>query len=167
MDSAIGPNTDSAVMKRSRQPPHHPLDTVVDVCPTSLAQTGFSCSTRCVNLVSPPNASKSASSASRLPVSTNVLRFGIVRPSVGANAATRFRASRSVRSRGERGKLVRCEMSLSVRSIASWSFFDFTVSARPSSEVTERKTHLCDTQVLDCGDLMACRNPPVWEDRRL
>lgn len=41
---------------------------------------------------------------------------------VGAMVVTRFRASRRVRSRGLRGKLVRVVISLSVKSIPSWSW---------------------------------------------
>ena len=39
--------------------------------------------------------------------------------------ATRLRASSRVCSRGERGKLARAVMSLSVKSMASWSYSSY------------------------------------------
>ncbi len=53
-----------------------------------------------------------------------MVRFGNDFASVGCMLLTRFRASRSVCSRGERGKLERAVMSLSVKSMASWSYSD-------------------------------------------
>jgi len=54
-------------------------------------------------------------------VSTNVLRFGMLFDKLVCMLDTRFRAHSNVCSRGESGKLPRTVMSLSVRSIASWS----------------------------------------------
>ncbi len=53
-----------------------------------------------------------------------MVRFGSDLASVGCMLLTLFRASRSVCSRGERGKLERAVMSLSVKSMASWSYSD-------------------------------------------
>ena len=41
--------------------------------------------------------------------------------SVGCMVVIRFRAQRSVLTRGERGKFASCEILLSVKSKASWS----------------------------------------------
>lgn len=51
-----------------------------------------------------------------------MVRFGNEFASVGWMLLTLFRASRSMRNRGERGKLERAVMSLSVKSMASWSY---------------------------------------------
>ena len=88
---------------------------------TSRLVTGFSSSTRCVSLVKPLRGSRSASSAKLLDVRTRVVRFGIDLASEGWMLVMRLRASRRVRSRGESGKLASCAMSLSVKSMASWS----------------------------------------------
>ena len=70
------------------------------------------------------SGSKSASSAKLLEVRIREVRFGNEFASVGCMLLTLFRASRSVRNRGERGKLERAVMSLSVKSMASWSYSD-------------------------------------------
>lgn len=70
------------------------------------------------------SASKSASSAKLLDVRIKVVRFGNEVASVDCMLLSLFRARRSVRSRGERGKLERAVMSLSVKSMASWSYSD-------------------------------------------
>ena len=88
---------------------------------TSFRATGFSSSDRCVSLVKFRNGSKSASSAKLLAVRTRVVRFGMLVARFDCILWTRLRARRRVCSLGERGKLVRAEMSLSVKSIASWS----------------------------------------------
>jgi hypothetical protein len=89
---------------------------------TSFRVTGFSIRTRCVSLGSVPRASRSASSAKLFDVRTSVVRFGIDCAMVGWIWATRLRARRSVERRGERGKLPRSWMSLSVKSIASCGY---------------------------------------------
>lgn len=70
------------------------------------------------------SGSKSASSAKLLEVRIKEVRFGNEFASVGCMLLILFRASRSVRNRGERGKLERAVMSLSVKSMASWSYSD-------------------------------------------
>lgn len=65
------------------------------------------------------SASKSASSAKLLDVRIKVVRFGNELASVDCMLFILFRASRSVRNRGESGKLERAVMSLSVKSMAS------------------------------------------------
>lgn len=50
-----------------------------------------------------------------------VVRFGMDVARVGWMCVRRFRASRRVRRRGKYGKFEREEMSLSVKSMASWS----------------------------------------------
>ncbi len=91
------------------------------ICLTSFPATGFSTSDRCVNFENPRSASRSASSAIWFCVRTRVARFGIERATVGAKLVTRLRASSSVRSRGLSGKFAMTVMSLSVKSMASWS----------------------------------------------
>lgn len=70
------------------------------------------------------SASRSASSAKLLEVRIRVVRFGNEFASVGWMLLTLLRARRSVRRRGESGKLERAVMSLSVKSMASWSYSD-------------------------------------------
>lgn len=67
------------------------------------------------------SASRSASSAKLLEVRTRVVRLGIEDASVGWMLLTLLRARRRVCSRGDRGKLERIVISLSVKSMASWS----------------------------------------------
>ena len=74
-----------------------------------------------MSLGNPLSASRSASSAKLLDVRTKVVRLGSELASVGWMLLTLFRARRSVRNRGESGKLARAVMSLSVKSMASWS----------------------------------------------
>lgn len=88
---------------------------------TSFLVTGLSSSVRCVSFVKCLSVSKSANSAKLFCVRIRHVRFGIEFASVGCMLVIRLRASRRVRSRGERGKLERVEISLSVKSIASWS----------------------------------------------
>lgn len=61
-----------------------------------------------------------------------MVRFGNEFARVGCMLLIRLRASRRVRNRGERGKLERAVMSLSVKSMASWSYSD--CSARGLSQ---------------------------------
>ena len=89
---------------------------------TSLLVTGFSNKLRCVSRGNFPSTSRSASSAKLLDVSIRVVRLGRLFGTRGSIVLIRFLASRSVCSRGERGKLDRAVMSLSVKSIASWSY---------------------------------------------
>ena len=70
-------------------------------------------------------ASRSASSAKLLEVRIRVVRFGSEAASVDWMLLILLRARSSVRSRGERGKLERAVMSLSVKSMASWSYSDY------------------------------------------
>lgn len=88
---------------------------------TSRLVTGFSSKDRCVSLGNCLSASKSASSAKLLEVRIRVVRLGNEVASVACTLLTLLRARRRVRRRGERGKLERAVMSLSVRSMASWS----------------------------------------------
>lgn len=90
---------------------------------TSLLVTGFSNKLRCVRRGNFPSTSKSASSAKLLDVSIRVVRLGILFGTRGSIVLIRFLASRSVCSLVERGKLDRAVMSLSVKSIASWSCY--------------------------------------------
>ena len=73
----------------------------------------------CVSLVKLLKGSKSASSAKLLDVRMRVVRFGIEVARFGCMLLTRFLASKSVCSRGERGKFESVVISLSVKSIAS------------------------------------------------
>lgn len=66
--------------------------------------------------------SRSANSAKLFDVRISVVRLGIDLARVGCMLLTRLRARRSVRSLGESGKLDMAVMSLSVKSIASWSY---------------------------------------------
>jgi hypothetical protein len=74
-------------------------------------------------LLKPRSGSRSAKCASRFAVRTSVVRFGSDVDRVGAMVPTRFWARRRVCSRGERGKLERWVIELSVKSIASWPCF--------------------------------------------
>lgn len=65
--------------------------------------------------------SRSASSATLFDVRTRVVRFGIELARLACMLVTRLRASRRVCNRGESGKLDMEAISLSVKSIASWS----------------------------------------------
>ena len=89
---------------------------------TSRRVTGFSSKDKCVSLVKFLRASRSASSAKLLDVRIRVVRFGIEAERFGCILLTRLRASRRVFRRGESGKLERAVISLSVKSIASWSY---------------------------------------------
>lgn len=95
---------------------------------TSFLVTGFSIKTTCVSLANPRRGSKSANSAILFAVSTRFSRFGIEDANDGWIWFTRLRASSNVRRRGKWGKFAREEMSLSVKSIASWSYPDTTMS---------------------------------------
>ena len=89
---------------------------------TSFLVTGFSNRLKCVNRRKLRSVSKSASSAKLLDVSTRVWMFGIEFGRVGCMLLILLRARSSTRNRGDRGKLARDVMSLSVKSMASdWS----------------------------------------------
>lgn len=95
----------------------------------------------------------------------------------------RFRARRSVVTRGLSGKLPSTWMSLSVRSSASWGYSSkgeirqpsktLLVAILPSHDVRlgagqkgkkeEEETYACDTQILNGGDAVTCFNT----DRRI
>ena len=68
------------------------------------------------------SGSRSASSAKLLEVRIKVVRLGSEVTSVDCMLLSLLRARRRVRSRGEKGKLERAVMSLSVKSMASWSY---------------------------------------------
>ena len=89
---------------------------------TSFLVTGFSNRLRCVSRGNFPSTSRSASSAKLLDVSIRVVRLGRLLGTRGSIVLTRFLARRSVCRRGERGKLERAVMSLSVKSMASCSY---------------------------------------------
>lgn len=89
---------------------------------TSLLVTGFCNRTKCVRFRNPANGSRSASSEIWFSVKTSVVRWGIDFETAGWMTEMRLRASRRVRRRGLSGKLDSCEMSLSVKSMASWSY---------------------------------------------
>ena len=84
--------------------------------------TGFSNKERCVSRGKFLSASRSASSAKLLDVRIKVVRFGIEFASVACMLLSRLRARSRVRRRSESGKLARAVMSLSVKSMASWSY---------------------------------------------
>lgn len=102
---------------------------------TSRLVTGLSSKDRCVSLEKFRSASRSASSAKLLEVRIKVVRFGSEFASVGWMLLTLLRASRSVCSRGESGKLERAVMSLSVKSMASWSYSNYCFSGHVLSTV--------------------------------
>lgn len=104
---------------------------------TSFLATGFSSNERCVNLENFASTSRSASSAKLLEVSIRVVRFGKEFGSVGCRLLTRFLASSSVRKRGESGKLERAVISLSVKSMASWSYTLLLSHVRLSMRVSK------------------------------
>jgi hypothetical protein len=71
---------------------------------------------------------------------------------------TRLRARRRVCRRGERGKLERVLMSLSVKSIASWSYTkSISIKERLCLGDIGGLYDLCNAQVLDRGYFVACR----------
>ena len=88
---------------------------------TSFRVTGFSNKLKWVNRVQCLKVSRSASSLKLFDVRINVLRFGIEVASVDWMLFMRLRDKRRVCNRGERGKLERALISLSVKSMASWS----------------------------------------------
>ena len=96
---------------------------------TSFLVTGFSNKLRCVRRGNFPSTSRSASSAKLLDVSIRVVRLGRLLGTRGSIVLIRFLASRRVCRRAERGKLERAVMSLSVKSIASWSYCIYFCSA--------------------------------------
>jgi len=83
----------------------------------------LSSSTRDVRLLREERGSMSERRASRLEVSTRLVRCGVALCRAGAMCAMRLRARSRVRRRGERGMLERDVRALSVRSIASWSCY--------------------------------------------
>ena len=89
---------------------------------TSFLVTGFSNRLTCVKRRKFLNVSKSASSAKLLEVRIKVCRFGMEFGSVDCMLLTLLRARSRTRSRGDKGKLAKDVMSLSVKSMASdWS----------------------------------------------
>lgn len=115
---------------------------------TSLRVTGLSSTLRCVNRPSRRNGSRSASSAMLFCVRTRFVRLGVDRASAGAMCATRLRASSSVRSRGEKGILEMETMSLSVKSIASWSWTHRSRQSPARSSVGRVRGELLPHQML-------------------
>ncbi len=88
---------------------------------TSFLVTGFSSRLKCVSRWKFRSGSRSASSAKLFDVRTRVVRFGIEVARLGCMVLMRLRARSRVCRRWERGKLEREAMSLSVKSMASWS----------------------------------------------
>ena len=89
---------------------------------TSFLVTGFSDKLRCVSRRKFLRGSRSASSAKLLDVRMRVSRLGMEFGIVNCIELTLFLARRRTRNRGDRGKLAREAMSLSVKSMASdWS----------------------------------------------
>lgn len=86
---------------------------------TSFRVTGFSSNDRWVSFEKFFSTSRSASSAKLFDVRIRTRKLGIAFGRVDCMLLMRFRARRSVRSLGERGKLERALISLSVKSIAS------------------------------------------------
>jgi hypothetical protein len=132
---------------------------------TSFLVTGFSNSTKCVNFVRFRNGSRSANSAILFAVRTSVVKPGIEFARLGWICRTRFLARRSMRSRGKNGKLPSEEMSLSVKSIASWSwgrlcqnliFLNWTLRMR---EEVEKDKYLRNTQIFNSGNLVPYTTP--------
>lgn len=68
------------------------------------------------------SGSRSANSAILFDVKTSADRLGSDEASVGWICLMRLRARSRVWRRGKKGKFPRDEMSLSVKSIASWSW---------------------------------------------
>ena len=99
---------------------------------TSRLVTGLSSNERCVSREKFRSGSRSASSAKLLEVRVKVVRLGREVASVDWMLLSLLRARRRVRSRGERGKLERAVMSLSVKSMASWSYIDYCSVAKLS-----------------------------------
>ena len=89
---------------------------------TSLLATGFSTSETCVSFVKSLSGTRSASSLTLFCVKTSVLSLGMLFAKLGWMLATRFRAHKSVCSRSICGKFASVAMSLSVKSMHSWSF---------------------------------------------
>lgn len=96
---------------------------------TSRLVTGFSSKERCVSLGKFRRGSRSASSAKLFDVRIREVRFGNEFASVDCMLLTLLRARRRVRNRGESGKLERAVMSLSVKSMASWSYSKYCSAA--------------------------------------
>ena len=92
--------------------------------------TGLSSNERCVSREKFRSGSRSASSAKLLEVRVKVVKFGREVASVDWMLLSLLRARRRVRSRGERGKLERAMMSLSVKSMASWSYIYYCSAAQ-------------------------------------
>lgn len=122
---------------------------------TSFRVTGFSSSERCVSRGKVRRGSKSASSAKLFEVSVRVVRLGIDLARVGCMLLTLLRARRRERKRGESGKLAMAVMSLSVKSIASWSCHTDN-SSNAELEHGVIRAYLCYAQVLNRWDLVAC-----------
>lgn len=88
---------------------------------TSLFVTGLSTNDTKVNFLNPLSTSKSASSATLFWVKTRVLSAGTLLTTFASMRWILFLAHSSVWSLGLWGKFVRTEMSLSVKSMHSWS----------------------------------------------
>lgn len=86
---------------------------------TSFFVTGLSAKTKCVSLSNPLSVSKSANSAKLFDASTRFVRFGTAFGRLAWMLAMRFLAKRRVVMRGDRGKLPRICISLSVKSMES------------------------------------------------
>jgi hypothetical protein len=88
---------------------------------TSLFVTGLSTNDTNVNFLNPLSTSKSASSATLFWLKTRVFSAGTLLTTLASMRCILFLAHSNVCSLGLCGKLVRTEMSLSVKSMHSWS----------------------------------------------
>ena len=123
---------------------------------TSFLVTGFSSNDKCVSLAKFRNGSKSASSAKLLDVRTRVVRLGMLAARFDWMLLTRLRARRMVWSLGERGKFERVVMSLSVKSIASWSCLSISAGFEGWERGLFRGTYSSDGQIFNGGDFVTC-----------
>lgn len=131
-----------------------------NVIRTSFPATGHPTRLTCVSFMNPCKGSRSASSERLFCVSTSVLRFGMLFDRLGCILAIRLRAHSRVCNRGESGKLERVAMSLSVKSMDSWSCRHVSPHSHPTAtpfHSTHSIIHWCvmktylrsNTQVLD------------------
>jgi hypothetical protein len=89
---------------------------------TSLFATGFPNNDRYTKCLNPASGSRSDSCAMRFRVRTSVVRLGITFERLAWIFWIRFWARKRVRNRGKSGKFPKCAMSLSVKSMASFSY---------------------------------------------
>jgi len=128
---------------------------------TSRLATGFSINTKCVSFEKCLSGSRSASSAKLFEVRTSAVRFGIEVARLACMLLTRFRARSRVCRRGEKGKFERAVISLSVKSIASWSCSPHELRSFPRNPQGWRDpiANLCNAQVFNGWYSVACVSP--------